>query len=136
MNIRLERLTNGQTWFFAKDVCLYFGDTNYKRSLKKIDPEYKRVSQIYANGGKQNMIIINEAGLYDLCFQMKYILERQAKLKKFVRWVTHDVLPSIRKYGFYIAPYTLKNRATVLNRFQSLVDNYIRHKNVIKTLAH
>ena len=105
---------NGDLWFVAKDICKYFGDTNYRRSIKNVDPNNKGVSQVMTNGGIQNMLIVNEAGLYDLCFQMQpkrargvteeYITNRQAKLKCFCHWVTHDVLPSIRKHGYYILP--------------------------------
>ena len=105
---------DGNLWFVAKDVCTYFGDTNYRRSIKNVEPENKGVSQVMTKGGMQNMLIVNEAGLYDLCFQMRperarhvteeYIKNRQAKLKCFCHWVTHDVLPSIRKYGYYVLP--------------------------------
>lgn len=104
---------DGEPWFVGKDVCESFGDTNYRRSLLGIDEEDKGVSQIDTPGGKQNMIIINESGLYALLFQMQpqkakgvsqneqAIEERIEKLHRFKRWVTSEVLPSIRKHGIY-----------------------------------
>ena len=92
-----------------------FGDTNYRRSLSNIDDSDKGVSQIDTPGGKQNMVIINESGLYSLLFQMQpqkakgvsqnetLIEERISKLHRFKHWVTSEVLPSIRKNGGYIA---------------------------------
>lgn len=102
-------------WFVGKDVCEAFGDTNYRRSLANIDGCDKGVSQINTAGGKQNMTIINESGLYSLLFQMQpqkakgvsqnehLIEERVHKLHRFKRWVTSEVLPSIRKHGGYIS---------------------------------
>lgn len=104
---------NGEPWFVGKDVCEAFGDTNHKRSLANIDDSDRRVFKIETAGGKQNMIIINECGLYSLLFQMQpqkakgvsqnepRIEERIQKLKRFKHWVTSEVLPSIRKTGSY-----------------------------------
>ena len=105
---------DGDPWFVGKDVCNLFGDTNYRRSLARLDKSEKGVSQITTLGGKQNMTIINESGLYSLLFYMqpqkargmsqddKILNERLLKLKKFKRWVTSEVLPTIRKTGGYI----------------------------------
>lgn len=103
---------DGEPWFVGKDVCESFGDTNYKRSLNKVADEDKGVSHIDTPGGKQGMTIINESGLYSLLFSMQpqkstksqvpAIKDRQIALKQFKRWVTHEVLPSIRKHGGYI----------------------------------
>lgn len=109
---------DGEPWFVGKDVCEAFGDTNYRRSLSNIDDSDKGVSQIDTHGGKQNMTIINESGLYCLLFQMQpqkakgvsqnedLIEERIQKLKRFKHWVTSEVLPTIRKTGSYQKPLT------------------------------
>lgn len=106
---------NNEPWFVGKDVCEAFGDTNYRRSLSNIDEFDKGVSQIETPGGKQSMTIINESGLYSLLFQMQpqkakgvsqnnqAIELRIQKLNRFKRWVTSEVLPSIRKHGGYIS---------------------------------
>ncbi len=111
---------NNEPWFVGKDVCETFGDTNYRRSLSNIDDFDKGVSQIDTPGGKQNMVIVNESGLYSLLFQMQpqkakgvsqndeAIEERIQKLKRFKHWVTSEVLPSIRKNGAYMTPETLE----------------------------
>lgn len=101
----------GEPWFALKDVCEIFGETNYRRVANRLDEDEKGVSQIDTPGGKQKMTVINEVGLYSALFAMQpekargvddeYIAKRQAQLKRFKRWVTHEVLPSIRKYGFY-----------------------------------
>ena len=107
-------LKDGEAWFVGKDVCEVFGDTNYRRSLSRLDEEEKAISQVETGNGLQNMSIINESGLYSLLFQMQplkakgvsqnelLIDERVQKLKKFKHWVTSEVLPSIRRTGGYI----------------------------------
>ena len=105
---------DGEPWFVGKDVCEAFGDTNYRRSLANIDGSDKGVSQIDTAGGKQNMTVINESGLYSLLFQMQpqkakgvsqndtLVEERIEKLHRFKHWVTSEVLPTIRKTGGYV----------------------------------
>ena len=105
---------NGEPWFVLKDVCEAFGETNYRRVASRLEDDEKGVSQITTPGGKQNMTIVNEAGLYSALFAMQpekarsvdneYIVKRQTQLRQFKRWVTHDVLPSIRKNGGYMIP--------------------------------
>ncbi|MCK9324460.1 MAG: ORF6C domain-containing protein [Bacteroidales bacterium] len=103
---------DGEPWFVAKDVCEIFGDTNYRRSTGKLDSDEKGVSQINTPGGNQEMMVINEPGLYSLLFNMQpqkgnqpqdAIEERLTALKAFKRWITHEVIPSIRKTGMYQA---------------------------------
>ena len=107
-------MVDDEPWFVGKDICEVFGDTNYRRSLSNIDDSDKGVSQIDTPGGKQRMTVVNESGLYSLLFQMQpqkakgvsqndsLINERKEKLHKFKRWVTSDVLPTIRKTGGYV----------------------------------
>ena len=109
-------IINGEPWFVGKDICEAFGDTNYRRSLRRLDDEEKGVSQITTPGGNQDMAIINESGLYSLLFYMQpqkakgvsqndqAIADRIDLLKRFKRWVTSEVLPSIRKTGSYSNP--------------------------------
>lgn len=102
---------DGDPWWVAKDVCDVFGEKNYRRASSNLDDDEKGVSQMNTPGGPQMLTVVNEAGLYSLLFAMQptkargvseeYILERETKLKSFRRWVTHEVLPSIRKHGMY-----------------------------------
>lgn len=105
---------DGEPWFVLKDVCQVFGEANYRRVAGRLDEDEKGVSQIATPGGIQSMTVINEAGLYTALFTMQpekargvdaeYIEKRQAQLKSFRKWVTSEVLPSIRKTGVYISP--------------------------------
>lgn len=111
---------NGEAWFVGKDVCAAFGDTNYRRSLSRLDTDEKGVSQVQTAGGKQTVTVINESGLYSLLLSMQpqkakgvsqndfRINQRIEKLGQFRRWLTHDVLPSIRKHGAYATDSVLE----------------------------
>lgn len=86
---------DGEPWFVGKDVATALGyekPTNAVR--KRVDEEDKGVSKMETPQGSQEMTIINESGLYCLIFSSK--LE---KAREFKRWVTHEVLPSMRKTG-------------------------------------
>ena len=90
-------MIDGEPWFVGKDVTTALGYSNPRDALRKhVDDEDKRESQIATPYGVQNMTVINESGLYALVFGSQ--LE---SAKKFKRWVTHEILPSIRKTGSY-----------------------------------
>lgn len=88
---------NGEPWFVGKDVAQALG---YKETAKavreRVEDEDKGVSVLDTPGGKQETTIINESGLYSLIMSSK-----MEKAKEFKRWVTSEVLPSIRKTGSY-----------------------------------
>lgn len=110
-NIRAVVKGDGELWVVANDVCDYFGETNRNRAMQNLDDDEKGYTQMNTPGGLQELAVVNEAGLYSLLFAMQpqkargadeeYINERIEKLRAFKRWVTHEVLPSIRKYGYY-----------------------------------
>ena len=111
-------LIDGEPWWVAKDICDVFGETNRNRAMQSLDEDEKGYTQMNTPGGNQQLAIVNESGLYALLFAMQptkargvsdeYIAERQAVLKKFKKWVTSEVLPSIRKHGAYIMPSKLE----------------------------
>lgn len=89
---------DGEPWFVGKDVAEALGHTNPQRAIREyVDSEDKGVTEIVTPGGEQEMTIINESGLYSLVLSSKL-----PRAKKFKRWVTSEVLPSIRKNGGYI----------------------------------
>lgn len=109
---------DNEPWFVGKDVCEYFGDKHYRRSLSRLDNDEKGVTQIDTLGGRQKMTIINEPGLYSILFSMyptkgnippEQYKNRVKQINSFKRWVTHEVLPSIRKYGMYATPQTTED---------------------------
>ncbi len=99
--IRTQQI-DGQIWFIAKDICEILDIKNSREAIKNLDDDDKKIVNHDTLGGKQNISIINESGLY--CLILK---SRTAASKKFKRWVTHDVLPQIRKTGSYVSQETV-----------------------------
>ena len=92
-------LINDDVWFVAKDVCDILELSNHRMAIHGLDDDEKGVSKVYTPGGIQDMTVISESGLYTLSLR-----SNKEEAKPFRRWVTHDVLPSIRKHGAYITP--------------------------------
>lgn len=92
-------MKNSQPWFVAKDVCdvLEIGDTH--KAVDRLDDDERGRSLIPTLGGQQDMLTITESGLYSLTLG-----SRKPQARPFKRWVTHEVLPSIRKTGLYATP--------------------------------
>lgn len=88
---------NNEPWFVGKDVAKALGFTNSRDAIAThVFEEDKGVEPIDTPGGKQNMTVVNESGLYALVFG-----SRLDSAKKFKHWVTAEVLPSLRKTGSY-----------------------------------
>ncbi len=90
------KLIKGEPWFVAKDVCDVLGLVNSRKAVGDLDDYQKGVTISDTPGGKQEINTINESGLYQLIFK-----SRKSEANFFQRWVTTEVLPSIRKYGYY-----------------------------------
>ena len=88
----------GEPWFVAADVCRALGLGNSRQTLSYLDEDEKGVITSDTLGGKQEMSTINEPGLYSLILR-----SRKPEAKAFKRWITHEVIPEIRKTGGYIA---------------------------------
>ncbi|EGP4751507.1 phage antirepressor [Enterococcus faecium] len=98
-------LVNDEPYFVGKDVAEVLGYSNTQKAiLNHVDEEDKGVTKWDTLGGKQNMTIINESGLYSLILKSKL-----PSSKKFKRWVTSEVLPQIRKHGMYATDELLDN---------------------------
>ena len=94
---------DGETWFVAKDVADILEIRDAFNATRELDNDEKGTCKVSTPGGMQDMTVINESGLYNLIFR-----SRKDEAKQFRRWVTHDVLPSIRKTGSYTAPNARK----------------------------
>ena len=98
-SIRMKMIDD-KPWFVAKDVCEILGLIKNRDALSHVDDEDKRVSIVVDTlGGPQSMTAVNESGFYALIFQ-----SRKPQAKAFRKWVTSEVLPSLWKYGYYVAP--------------------------------
>ena len=109
-------MIDDEPWFVAKDVCMLLDLSNPRDILAKVlDDDEKGVDTIYTPGGKQQMSIINESGLYHLIF-----VSRKPEAKTIRRWVTGTVLPSIRRTGGYTAIIGQEERTRLpLPRFRA-----------------
>lgn len=91
---------DGEPWFVGKDVAQALGYSNPRKALADhVDAEDKGVTKCDTPGGEQDITTINESGLYSLVLSSKL-----PGAKKFKRWVTAEVLPTIRKTGGYQLP--------------------------------
>ena len=88
--------TTGEPLWVAKDVCDVLEYAKVDRALAKLDADEKGTQILSTLGGEQKMSVINESGLYNLIFR-----SNKPEAKKFKKWVTSEVLPSIRKTGSY-----------------------------------
>lgn len=94
---------DGEPWFVAKDITNILKYSNSRKAITDhVDDEDKGVTKCYTLGGTQDLTIINESGLYSLALSSK-----MPGAKKFKRWVTAEVLPSLRKHGAYFTAETL-----------------------------
>ena len=94
-NVRIF-LEDNEPWFVAKDVCECLAISKHRDAISRLDDDERGSLKVDTLGGKQEMATVNEYGLYSLVMS-----SRKPEAKDFRRWVTHEVLPSIRKYGSY-----------------------------------
>jgi len=94
----------GEPWFVAKDVCDALEIENSRDAVARLDTDEKN-TVVLTDGtpGNPNKAIVSESGLYSLVLG-----SRKPQAKPFKRWVTHDVIPSIRKHGAYMTPETIE----------------------------
>lgn len=97
-------MQEGEPWFVAVDVCNALELTNSRITVGRLDDDEKGVSSIYTPGGTQNVVVVNESGLYALVLG-----SRKPEAKQFKRWITHEVIPSVRKHGVYAVDEVLNN---------------------------
>lgn len=98
MEVRITE-KDGEPWFVLKDVCQILDLSTPARVAERLDPDEKGMSLTHTLGGPQEMTVVNEPGLYNVIFRSD-----KPEAKPFKRWVTHEVLPMIRRTGQYTAP--------------------------------
>lgn len=107
---------NGEPYFVGRDVAEILGYSNSRKALADhVDEEDKGVTKCDTLGGTQEMTVINESGLYSLIFGSKLPTAR-----RFKRWVTSEVLPTIRRHGVYAVDEVLANPDTLIEALLQL----------------
>lgn len=94
-NIRVQ-MKDGEPWFVAKDVCDALTIGNSRDAVNRLDDDEKAMSVLPTQFGDKEMNLVSESGLYNLIFQ-----SRKPEAKAFRKWVTSEVLPTLRKTGRY-----------------------------------
>ena len=94
--VRVVTDDQGEPWFVAADVCAALALPDTHKAVARLDDDEKDRNSIPTPGGMQDMTVVNEPGLYSLVLG-----SRKPEAKRFKRWVTHEVLPAIRKSGAY-----------------------------------
>lgn len=121
----------GQPYFVGKDVAGILGYSNSRKALiDHVDEEDKEVTKCDTLGGKQDLIIINESGLYSLILSSK-----MPNAKKFKRWVTSEVLPAIRKHGLYATDELIANPDLAIAAFTALKEEREKNRLLEQTTA-
>ena len=121
----------GQPYFVGKDVAGILGYSNTRKALiDHVDEEDKGVTKWDTLGGKQDLVIINESGLYSLILSSK-----MQNAKKFKRWVTNEVLPAIRKHGLYATDDLIANPDLAIAAFSALKKEREKNKELMAAVA-
>lgn len=115
----LER--NNEIYFVASDICKCLDIKNTTQAVQRLDEDEKSMFNIGLSGGETNLV--NEYGLYNLI-----LVSRKKEAKAFKRWITHDVLPTIRKYGVYATDELLNNPDFLIDALTKLKEE--REKNL------
>ena len=97
-------LIDNKPWFIAKDVCNVLGLSNSRKSVASLDDDEKGVTKCYTLGGKQNLSVISESGLYALILR-----SNKPQAKAFRKWITSEVIPSLLKKGYYAMSHQQKD---------------------------
>jgi prophage antirepressor-like protein len=126
--VRTE-IIKGEAWFCATDVCSVLDIQNNRRVVDEmLDDDEKGVRNTYTLGGSQNMLFVSESGLYNLIFR-----SRKPEAKKFRRWVTSEVLPAIRRTGYYIHPSLEQEAKKMRGLMSDALKRYVTEEDLVKT---
>ena len=118
--IRTVTIDN-ELYFVASDICKALEITNTTQAVQRLDVDEKSMLNIGLSGGATNCI--NEFGLYNLV-----LASRKSEAKAFKRWITHDVIPSIRRYGMYAVDELLENPDIAIKAFTALKEERAKNK--------
>lgn len=124
-------IKGNEPWFVAADVCKALDIGNSTMALSRLDDDEKALISIEGiSRGNDTANIVNEPGLYSLVLG-----SRKPEAKEFKRWITHEVIPSIRKTGMYMTgdalAYALANPKNALE----LLSNYVKAQETIEIMA-
>ncbi|MDF7665695.1 phage antirepressor KilAC domain-containing protein [Bifidobacterium sp. ESL0745] len=117
--IRTRTTSLGETWFVLADICKALGMKSSNMVADRLEPNEKGHTIIDTLGGKQNMAIVNESGVYAIIMR-----SRKPEAKRFRIWVTGEVLPTIRKTGGYGKQVDVDKLLSEPENLMKLIGNY------------
>ena len=115
---------DGEPWFVAADVCRVLDLEDTGRATARLDNDELTRIKIVSGGQGREVIAVNEPGLYSLVLG-----SRKPEAKAFKRWITHEILPTLRRTGSYSVPHTTDRRGLT-------VDDYLRAAHIKIGRAH
>lgn len=122
LNCSIRTITkDGEPWFIAKDVCDALDLKNNRAAISHLEDDEKGVILVSTLGGDQTMRTVNESGLYALTFR-----SRKQEARQFKKWVTSEVLPSIRKKGGYMVAVSDETPEQTMARALLLANDTIK----------
>lgn len=121
--IRTVLKDDGEIWFVASDVATVLDYSVASAMIRHLDEDEKGVSIVHTLGGEQEVSVISESGLYSATLK-----SRKPEAKQFKKWITSEVLPSIRKNGGYIAGQENDDPELILAKALQLANNVILRK--------
>lgn len=123
-------MQKAEPWFVAKDVCAVLEVGDVSSALRRLDEDEKGTDTILTPGGQQEMSIVSEAGLYSLILR-----SRKPEAREFKRWITHEVLPSIRKTGSYTPNLPADERAAQIALLKTTLDHAERLQSIEERIS-
>lgn len=141
---------NNEPWFIAKDLCDAINISNYRDAIERLDEDEKGVALTDTLGGKQEMSVVSESGMYTLILRCRDAVKKGSVPHRFRKWVTAEVLPQIRKTGRYsqniheIRPleitlkvqmldnlyYMAKNASELCHQYRKMMNDIINTLNI------
>lgn len=119
---------DGEAWFVLNDICRALGLTNPRQAVRRLEDDERSVISSDTRGGPQLVNVVNEAGMYSLILS-----SRKPEARRFKRWVTHEVLPTLRRTGVYdmrpaepldrLVPYLHDHQLRILHALEAAADD-------------
>lgn len=121
--IRAMRGEDGEPWFVASDIAKALGYGDATHMTRRLDEDEKGLRSVETPGGEQQMAVITEAGMYSAILGSKV-----EGARRFKRWVTHEVLPALRRDGAYVASDGTEDDSTLMARALRAADRALRER--------
>lgn len=121
--LRVVKDNQGEPWFVTKDICNVLEIAQPARAVEGLDEDEKGVRKVHTLGGSQDMLTVNESGLYTLI-----IRSNKPQARAFRKWITSVVLPALRKTGSYSIPDADAMSNSIPDEFMKVVPEIVANE--------